>query len=239
MAENSRKNEHFELGRIAIIAILAAMLLPALNKARAKARTVQCVNNQKQTMLALLNYANDNQQMLPVLIDGQRIGWAAAVYNGKYINWESMMCPNITQGRQKDASGRYDHWNSTYGIMFHQAYTDAIKKVAGNLFNSAEASTSTWANICIYQEKAKAPSNTVIIADTAKLATNATPGVASYLWRRNAYVEGGGITNIHDGSMNCGFLDGHVATLAPKELPGTATNIVYYVEFSNLEGFTL
>ena len=45
---------------IAIIAILAAMLLPALSAAREKGRTASCQSNLKQLSLALLLYANDN-----------------------------------------------------------------------------------------------------------------------------------------------------------------------------------
>ena len=44
---------------IAIIAILAAMLLPALAKAREKARAISCVNNQKQNNLAMQMYADE------------------------------------------------------------------------------------------------------------------------------------------------------------------------------------
>jgi len=49
---------------IAIIAVLAAMLLPALEKARASARTTQCVNNMKQLTLCWVTYANDNDDQL-------------------------------------------------------------------------------------------------------------------------------------------------------------------------------
>ena len=42
---------------ISIIAILAALLLPALNKAREKAREISCVNNLKQVMLSEQFYA--------------------------------------------------------------------------------------------------------------------------------------------------------------------------------------
>ena len=45
---------------IAIIGILAAMLLPALNSAREKARSSQCLGNLKQLLLAHLQYAGDS-----------------------------------------------------------------------------------------------------------------------------------------------------------------------------------
>ena len=49
---------------IAIIAILASMLLPALSKARAKARSIVCVNNMKHHGLFIVMYANDNDDII-------------------------------------------------------------------------------------------------------------------------------------------------------------------------------
>ena len=58
---------------IAIIAILAAMLLPALNAAKQKSRAIQCAANIKQVGLALKLYINDNNEYM-----------TSACYEGKY-----------------------------------------------------------------------------------------------------------------------------------------------------------
>lgn len=51
---------------IAIIAILAGMLLPALNQARQRARDISCINNQKQLGTAYILYVDGNSGFMPV-----------------------------------------------------------------------------------------------------------------------------------------------------------------------------
>lgn len=64
---------------IAIIAILASMLLPALNQARERAKSTKCTSNMKQFAVAFSIYASDSGEYLPcaVTADGGRWGWWA------------------------------------------------------------------------------------------------------------------------------------------------------------------
>jgi len=62
---------------IAIIGILAAMLLPALGRARATAKRAACLNNVKQITMACVMYANDNDEQLPV---GIVFSWESPEY---------------------------------------------------------------------------------------------------------------------------------------------------------------
>ncbi|BDI28862.1 hypothetical protein CCAX7_009130 [Capsulimonas corticalis] len=68
---------------IAIIAILAAILFPVFAQAREKARQSSCASNEKQIGLAILQYAQDNEETLPlanyVNPDGSNGSWNYAV----------------------------------------------------------------------------------------------------------------------------------------------------------------
>ena len=52
---------------IAIIAILAGMLLPALNNARTRARSIKCISNLKQLGVSFIMYADANDSFYPTV----------------------------------------------------------------------------------------------------------------------------------------------------------------------------
>ena len=56
---------------VAILGILAAMLLPALFKAKVKAEGLACINNTRQLLLAWIMYAHDNHD---ILVQNQNLG---------------------------------------------------------------------------------------------------------------------------------------------------------------------
>src|SRR5579872_5730558 len=75
---------------IAIIAVLVALLLPAVQQAREAARRVQCKNNLKQLGLALHNYHDVTSNTFPP-------GYVNTNSDGGW-GWMSMLLPHLDQG---------------------------------------------------------------------------------------------------------------------------------------------
>jgi prepilin-type N-terminal cleavage/methylation domain-containing protein len=81
---------------VAIIAVLVAMLLPALGQAREKARTITCMNNQRQCGMAFQFYAQDNYGRIPMWHNQNGSGqyWHVLI---KYETWNA--CPGFAKYR--------------------------------------------------------------------------------------------------------------------------------------------
>ena len=91
---------------IAIIAILASMLLPALQQARERAKSTMCINNEKGIGAAFAFYLQDNGDFLPLKDGGSR--WPVKV--GKYF------AQDIHRWSSFGTAKRIAHWKKTLFI---------------------------------------------------------------------------------------------------------------------------
>ena len=107
---------------VAIIAILAAMLLPALSQARERARQAVCMSNLKQLGLAVMMYANDYEGYI-MLADMDlpnnrfRDRWNYILYSGYTKNAAVFVCPSEMPRKMPRDTEVFSTWNGTYGMF--------------------------------------------------------------------------------------------------------------------------
>ena len=192
---------------IAIIAILAAMLLPALSKAREKARSANCTSNAKQLALGIVQYHMDNDDILP---------FALHMYpKGTILNYADERIP---------AAWPYKYmWNSaiyTY-VGEPKAYlcptTKSVNTICAYGIQGAGSANFgmphvAWNSGCVLRSPINAhitPAQTMYFTcGNERLVSR--PYYVYHKWQNIDVEWNGCVTDKHNGGANSGYLDGHV-----------------------------
>lgn len=180
---------------IAIIAILAGMLLPALNKARAKSRQTSCMSNLKQIGLGSNFYMSENEDY----------------YLG--IEWAKKLLPYFTNGATnakesifRDPAGPVQ--NDTGKILIHYALTGVYfdSRKSGRTLPSVFYDTVNKKTLKFNQ--VPNPSTKVYISDVANHKTT------DYRYLSASPLSDKRLPFRHNESCNILFADAHVEPLA-------------------------
>ncbi len=221
---------------IAIIAILASLLLPALNKARDKAKAAQCTSNQKQTMLGQVQYANDYQGRMVVMapygasyelwtcmLTREASNTGLLPLGNGYLTSKTIRCPATV------APPGFDRFWGNYGFYKGQSFSsDNRAEKSGDFMYYVDAEGKSF----YLTQRMKSPAAIVLLADTVASGVGAKQGNSIWYWNPNGAVEStnaAGVSRVHNDRANVGFGDGHVGARAARELRDGPMQIKYTI----------
>jgi len=208
---------------IAIIALLAGMLLPALRTAKEMGKKTFCKNNLRQQAIALSSYETD-YNVLPATYGpdpyGSNFYWASKLYTAGYI----MVTKQVYYGATADNCLILDCPTQAVGAAANREYGMNINLPC--LLGIPDASLHvTWANTFLLRCKISKPSMRMLVGESFHFyiggrGTDSGPnGCAAYP---------------HNQSMNMLYLDNHVGDISYNKFYSmSATD--YYILFGRIE----